>query len=85
MKSTTKKVAKLIRQAVNQVDDMAEVILFGSRARGDEHQGSDWDILVLTDDPVDLEKEMKFREQPLTPICTLLTPICNRCCIITRL
>lgn len=27
----------------------SEAILFGSRARGDYHQGSDWDILILLD------------------------------------
>lgn len=62
MKSTTKKVAKLIRQAINQVDDKAEVILYGSRARGDEKEDSDWDILVLTDYPVNLEKELELRD-----------------------
>ena len=25
----------------------AKVILFGSQARGDYHEGSDWDILIL--------------------------------------
>lgn len=61
MKSTTKKVAKLIRQAINQVDDKAEVILYGSRARGDEREDSDWDILVLTDYPLDLNRMRAFR------------------------
>lgn len=27
----------------------AKVILFGSQARGDAHEGSDWDVLVLID------------------------------------
>ena len=27
----------------------AEVILFGSQARGDAHNGSDWDVLILLD------------------------------------
>ncbi len=62
MNSTTKKITNLIRQAISRVDDQAEVILFGSRARGDERQDSDWDILVLTDYKVNLEKEMQFRE-----------------------
>lgn len=62
MNPTTKKVANLIRQSINRIDDKAEVILFGSRARGDEKEDSDWDIVVLTDYPVNLEKEMKFRE-----------------------
>ena len=61
MKSTTRKVAKLIRQAVNQVDNKAEVILYGSRARGDERADSDWDILVLTDEPLDLARTRAFR------------------------
>lgn len=25
------------------------LILYGSRARGDDHQGSDWDLLILLD------------------------------------
>ena len=28
-----------------------QVWLFGSRARGDAHEGSDWDILILLDKP----------------------------------
>ena len=43
------------------IDPKAEVILYGSRARGDERSDSDWDILVLTDYPVDLNKERVFR------------------------
>ena len=29
-----------------------KVILFGSRARGDHHENSDWDICVLLDDDI---------------------------------
>ena len=29
----------------------AQVILFGSRARGDAHEDSDWDLLLLLDKP----------------------------------
>lgn len=61
MKPTTIEVTKLIRQVVNQVDDKAEVILYGSRARGDERENSDWDILVLTDESLDLAKMRDFR------------------------
>jgi len=48
---------------VNSVDSKAEVILYGSRARGDERADSDWDILILTDYPVDLATEEKFRDK----------------------
>ena len=44
------------------IDPKAEIILYGSRARGDERPDSDWDILVLTDYPVDLKKERIFRD-----------------------
>ncbi len=37
-----------IKRAVLSVDDKAQVILFGSRARGDYKKDSDWDILILT-------------------------------------
>lgn len=37
----------------------SEVILYGSRARGDHHEGSDWDLLLLTDRSDD---EMTFDE-----------------------
>lgn len=37
-----------IKNAVLSVDQSAEVILFGSRARGDFKEDSDWDVLVLT-------------------------------------
>lgn len=34
-----------------EIDPHAKAILFDSRARGTEHEGSDWDILVLLDKP----------------------------------
>jgi predicted nucleotidyltransferase len=61
MKSKTKHIIQRIRQNINVIDPEAEVILYGSRARGEEHVGSDWDILVLTDYDVDIQIERKFR------------------------
>jgi predicted nucleotidyltransferase len=63
MKTKTKYISQLIRQNIELVDPKAEVILYGSRARGDERVDSDWDILVLTDYPVDLNKERMFRDK----------------------
>lgn len=48
---------------ISSIDPKAEVILYGSRARGDERDDSDWDILILTDYPVDLQIERKFRNK----------------------
>ena len=36
-----------VKGTVRSIDPMAKVILFGSRARGDDHQSSDWDFLIL--------------------------------------
>jgi uncharacterized protein len=38
-----------VKQTVKEFDPNAEVILFGSRARGDNKKDSDWDFLILTD------------------------------------
>lgn len=35
--------------ANNNIPKGAKVILFGSQARGDAHEDSDWDVLVLVD------------------------------------
>lgn len=63
MKPKTKYISKLIRKNIRMVDPKAEIILYGSRARGDERNDSDWDILVLTDYPVDLILERMFRDK----------------------
>ena len=62
MKTKTKNISQLIRQRVNDIDREADVILYGSRARGDERKDSDWDILILTAYAADLEVEKRFRE-----------------------
>lgn len=41
-----------VKRYVHEIDPQAEVWLFGSRARGDAREDSDWDFLVLTDLPV---------------------------------
>ncbi len=44
-------ILKLIKDEVEAHSPGAEVILFGSRARGDARPGSDWDVLVIVDRP----------------------------------
>ena len=63
MKTEKKNIIRLIRSYVSDIDTAADVILYGSRARGDERTDSDWDILILTDYHIGLEKENIFRNK----------------------
>ncbi len=53
-------VTSRVKETVQRFDPNAEVILFGSRARGDYRKDSDWDFLILTDRIVNepLKKEV---------------------------
>jgi predicted nucleotidyltransferase len=55
----TNKVKKLVRV----IDPKARVILFGSRARGDNKGTSDWDFLILTSRQADETTKRQIRAQ----------------------
>ncbi len=40
-------IVKAVKSQINKVAPENEVILFGSRARGDHRKDSDWDFLIL--------------------------------------
>jgi predicted nucleotidyltransferase len=61
MKQEDSNIAKRIRTSIETIDSKAQVIIFGSRARGDAKKESDWDILILTEFPVSIEIERSFR------------------------
>ncbi len=48
---------RCIKETVRRLEPGAEIILYGSRARGDAGPDSDWDLLVLLDGTVDLARE----------------------------
>lgn len=57
MPALAKEVAAIIRG----FEPTADVILYGSRARGDAEPDSDWDFLVLLDEKPDLYRARKIR------------------------
>ena len=61
MNKRTENITGRIRNEIKSIDPTAQVILFGSRARGDARQDSDWDILILIQDKVTTEIERSFR------------------------
>ena len=58
---TKNSIPQKVKEAVLALDPDAEVVLFGSRARGDHHEESDWDFLVLTSQEANrrLKKEVR--------------------------
>ena len=64
---TEKVLLKRCRDAIYRIVPDVEVILYGSRARGDSDIESDYDLLVLTEKDCDLKQEDSFRRQ-LFPI-----------------
>jgi len=53
--------------AIKNIDPSTEIILYGSRARGDAEQESDYDLLILTNKEATLKREDISRRQ-LFPI-----------------
>jgi predicted nucleotidyltransferase len=56
-------VTSKVKETALRFDPNAEVILFGSRARGDYRKDSDWDFLILTDLSVDWRLTDKIRDE----------------------
>lgn len=48
-------------------DNLLSVVLFGSRARGEAHEGSDWDILVVARDLPERTLERAFLLKRMLP------------------
>ena len=55
------KILSQIKSSIEKEDSTADIILFGSRARGDNKPFSDWDILVLIDNIKTTDAEDRFR------------------------
>jgi uncharacterized protein len=54
---------QMISKRVKQKDPLAEVILFGSRARNEAQEHSDWDILILLNqNQVSRKLQKEFRD-----------------------
>jgi uncharacterized protein len=61
-------IIKKVKEIVHRYDSHADIILFGSRARGDYQEGSDWDFLILSSLPESEELKRKVRRDILEEI-----------------
>jgi len=50
-----------IKKATHEVEPEAEIILYGSRSRGDAGSESDWDLLIIVDGPLNDERIDRVR------------------------
>ncbi len=55
----TRNILSLVKKKIHYVDPHAKIFLFGSRARNDYRDDSDWDFLVLTEKQI--TQELKNR------------------------
>ena len=56
-------IVEQIRKAVYEVEPEAEIILYGSRSRGEAVPESDWDFLILVDGPIDDKRTDRIRHR----------------------
>jgi predicted nucleotidyltransferase len=76
MTSREKHIIQIISDRVREIDPNAEVILYGSHARGQARKDSDWDFLILLDTKeVTLKTEQIFRHHLLDTELEIEEPI----------
>jgi predicted nucleotidyltransferase len=56
-----KEISKRVKESILALEPSAEVILYGSRARNDFREYSDWDFLILVDGDVDTPRTDRIR------------------------
>ena len=59
-------IISLIRDTIRASEPTAQIILYGSRARGDAREDSDWDVLILLDKDRITKSDM---DEVSYPIC----------------
>ena len=65
MNSINRNIIERIKDSLLQLDEKGQIILFGSRARGNSNLESDWDILFLTSHNVDVNLRKKIAKNIL--------------------
>ena len=60
-----KEITYKVKESIKSIDPDARVILFGSRARGDNKGTSDWDFLILTSKQADDHIKRTIRDRVL--------------------
>ena len=54
-------ILRKVKEVILKLEPSAEVILYGSRARDDYREYSDWDFLILLDGKIDTKRTDRIR------------------------
>jgi predicted nucleotidyltransferase len=69
------KIKKIINQVFEEKGIKVErIILFGSRARGDFKENSDWDLLIIVSNELDLEDKRKISKEIRIKLAEIFIP-----------
>ncbi len=79
----TSPIVDKVKEIVHRYDPDATITLFGSRARGDFWEESDWDFLILTDKENVVELDKKIRSDVFDEI-EMVTFDCVQTIVRTR-
>ena len=60
MENKNSEVLSMIGNTIRSAEPTAEAILYGSRARGDAREDSDWDVVIIVDTPE--VSQMQFKK-----------------------
>ena len=64
-----KEILHIIREKAKAVlPEGSRLYLYGSRARGDAHEGSDWDLLILLNRPQDENQDFRRISYPIMQV-----------------
>jgi len=64
MDENLKKIKETILEIAKEMNvEIDRIVLFGSRARGDYREDSDYDLLIVTKEKLDKEREREFESR----------------------
>jgi len=63
MKCSKQEILERVKDQVKSLDPSADIMLYGSDARDDSHEESDWDLLVLTERKISQADEKAYRSK----------------------
>jgi predicted nucleotidyltransferase len=69
------KIKKIINQVFEEKGIKVErIILFGSRARGDFRENSDWDLLIIVSNELDLKDKRRISKEIRIKLAEIFIP-----------